>query len=41
MTAIFKDMVKAYAEQIIGTPYQFPSYHIGGAVQVATRYNTC
>ena len=23
------NMVKAYAEQIIGTPYQFPSYHIG------------
>ena len=28
LTAIFKDMVKAYAGQIIGTPYEFPSHHI-------------
>lgn len=28
LTAIFKDMVKAYAGQIIGTPYQFPSHHL-------------
>ncbi len=26
-TAIFKDMVKAYAGQLLGTPYEFPSYH--------------
>jgi glycerol-3-phosphate O-acyltransferase len=28
LTAIFKDMMKAYAGQIIGTPYEFPSHHI-------------
>ena len=28
LSAIFKDMVKAYAGQIIGTPYEFPSHHI-------------
>lgn len=26
-TIIFKDMVKAYAGQLLGDPYQFPSYH--------------
>ena len=26
-TYIFKDMVKAYAGQLLGTPYEFPSYH--------------
>ena len=26
-TYIFKDMVKAYARQLLGTPYEFPSYH--------------
>lgn len=26
-TVIFKDMVKAYAGQLLGTPYEFPSYH--------------
>jgi len=27
VTSIFKDMIKAYAEQLLGTPYSFPSYH--------------
>jgi len=27
VTFIFKDMVKAYIEQLLGTPYEFPSYH--------------
>jgi glycerol-3-phosphate O-acyltransferase len=27
VTCIFKDMIKAYAEQLIGDPYSFPSYH--------------
>ena len=26
-TFIFKDMVKAYAGQLLGNPYEFPSYH--------------
>lgn len=26
-TVIFKDMVKAYAGQLLGIPYEFPSYH--------------
>ena len=28
LTSIFKDMMTAYAGQIIGTPYEFPSHHI-------------
>jgi glycerol-3-phosphate O-acyltransferase len=27
VTAIFKDMIKAYAEQLLGESYVFPSYH--------------
>lgn len=27
VTFIFKDMLKAYIEQFIGIPYEFPSYH--------------
>jgi len=27
VTFIFKDMVKAYIEQFLGIPYEFPSYH--------------
>jgi glycerol-3-phosphate O-acyltransferase len=27
VTFIFKDMLKAYIEQFLGTPYEFPSYH--------------
>lgn len=28
LTSIFKDMMTAYAGQIVGTPYEFPSHHI-------------
>ena len=28
LVSIFKDMMKAYAGQLIGTPYEFPSHHI-------------
>lgn len=27
VTVIFKDMLKAYIEQFVGIPYEFPSYH--------------
>lgn len=28
LTSIFKDMMTAYAGQIVGTPYEFPSHHL-------------
>lgn len=33
-SAVFREMIRAYAGQMLGTPYEFPSYHTVRAIEI-------